>query len=78
MTPGLEGKYYHYILRLKADGEKEKDVTMVPQDGVKPRMDSHLTGLRFNTYYAAVSGTQRRQGPWDSHGGHQVQDQLYR
>ena len=51
MTPGLEGKYYHYILWLKADGEKEKNVTMIQQDDAKTRMDSHLTGLRFNTNY---------------------------
>ena len=63
MTPGLEGKYYHYILRLKADGEKEKDVTMVPQDGVQPRMDSHLTGLRFNTFYTV------RVQPYREHNG---------
>ncbi|KAK2151095.1 hypothetical protein NP493_2676g00004 [Ridgeia piscesae] len=63
MTSGLEGKYYRYILWLKADGEKEKNVTMVPQDGAKPRMDSHLTGLRFNTYYTV------RVQPYREHNG---------
>ena len=63
MTPGLEGKYYHYILWLKADGEKEKNVTMVPQDGAKHRMDSDLTRLRFNTYYTV------RVQPYREHNG---------
>ena len=36
---------------------------MVPQDGAKHRMDSDLTGLRFNTYYTV------RMQPYREHNG---------
>ena len=61
MTPGLEGKYYHYILWLKADGEQEKNDTHVSQDGAKGRMESRLTRLKFNTYYTLRVQPYRQQ-----------------
>ncbi|KAK2155977.1 hypothetical protein NP493_2014g00017, partial [Ridgeia piscesae] len=63
MTPGLEGEYYHYILWLKAGGDNETNIKSVSQDGAKPRMDSHLTGLRFNTHYTV------RVQPYREHNG---------
>ena len=61
MTPGLEGKYYHYILWLKADGEQEKNDTHVPQGGAKGRVESRLTKLKFNTYYTVRVQPYRQQ-----------------
>ncbi|KAK2155978.1 hypothetical protein NP493_2014g00018 [Ridgeia piscesae] len=63
MTFGLEDKYYHYILWLKAGGDNETNIKSVSQDGAKPRMDSDLTGLRFNTYYTV------RVQPYREHNG---------
>ena len=63
MTAGLEDKYYNYIVWLKADGENEKNVTHVSQDGAKGRMESRLTGLKFNTYYTV------RVEPYRQHNG---------
>ena len=63
MTAGLEDKYYHYILWLKADGENEKNVTHVSQDGAKRWMESRLTRLKFNTYYTV------RVEPYRQHNG---------
>ncbi|KAK2150076.1 hypothetical protein NP493_2864g00000 [Ridgeia piscesae] len=44
--------YYHYMLWLQADGEREKNVTRVEQGAGEQRMEARITGLTFNVKYS--------------------------
>ena len=51
ISTGLEG-FYHYMLWLQADGEREKNVTRVEQGAGEQRMEARITGLTFNKKYS--------------------------
>ena len=63
ISAGLEG-YYHYMLWLQADGEREKNVTRVEQGAGEQRMEARITGLTFNKKYSL------RVEPYREHNGH--------
>ena len=51
ISTGLGG-FYHYMLWLQADGEREKNVTRVEQGAGEQRMEARVTGLTFNKKYS--------------------------
>ena len=62
ISAGLEG-FYHYLVWVKADGAREKNVTRVEQGAGEQRMEARITGLTFNKKYSL------RVEPYREHNG---------
>ena len=62
ISTGLEG-FYHYVLWLRADGEREKNVSRVEQGAGEQRMEARIIGLTFNKKYSL------RVEPYREHNG---------